>query len=125
MVCLACLGIQGGKAGGKARTQAKVEAARLNLKKALRARKLAARQKAVSPPRPQSAGQSTIWTLEDCRSYFLGHPGHEVTAADLIAAAPAKKRASAQRYAGQRLYDLWRRAEIRRVARGCYRREKT
>ena len=124
MVCLGCLGTEGGKAGGKARTAAKVEAARRNLQSAVRARKLGSQQKAASKLQSRFAAESSIWTLEDCRRYFLAYLGRDVVAADLVAAAPVEKRASARRYAGQRLYDLCCRGEIRRVARGCYRCEK-
>lgn len=121
LVCLSCLGSKGGRAGGSARTSAKLAAARRNIAKAIEAR---AKGTAAKKPQPVSASErkrADLWTIEDCRDYFQSHPGRDVRASDLIDAAPPKKRLSARRYAAQRLFDLCREGGIVRVGRGVYR----
>jgi len=122
MVCPVCIGTAGGLKGGKARSAAKVAAARKNVRKAIKSHVLAARQRAEQKePAPPKLDRKTIWNILDCQAYFEAHPTDGVCAKDLIAAAPPRKQASAHRYAAQRMFQLAQRGKIELVARGIYR----
>jgi hypothetical protein len=120
MVCPVCVASMGGKRGGKARTEAKKKAVRENIQKAIKAHSEKARQRAALAPPPKKIDRKTIWGIDDCRAYFSRHSIKEVDASDLIAAAPPAKKASARRYAGQRLHMLAQNNEIVQIRRGIY-----
>ena len=125
MVCPVCVASMGGKRGGKSRTEAKKKAAKKNIQKAIKARVEKAQQRIASTPQRKKIDRKTIWGIEDCHAYFLRHPKKDVQASDLIAAAPAAKKASARRYAVQRLHMLSQRGEIEKISRGIYRMAET
>jgi hypothetical protein len=125
MVCPVCVASMGGKRGGKARTEAKKKAVRANIQKAIKAHSEKARQRAALAPQPKKIDRKTIWGIDDCRAYFSKYPRKEVCASDLIAAAPPAKKASARRYAGQRLHMLAQSSEIVQIRRGIYHKAET
>jgi hypothetical protein len=116
LICPACFASSGGKIGGKAKTTVKQQAARLNILKAQ-----AAHRKAARVPKPEPLDRSAIWGRVDALAYFEKHPQDEVTAADLIKAATKPKKYSAQKYAAQRLFLLFKEGHVSKIRRGVYR----
>lgn len=121
LICHACFAAAGGRAGGTARTPSKLKASNKNLEKAIQARVANARAKREAAALKRAERESRTWTLADCLAYFEEHPNQEVGAATLIEATTTGKRASAERYAAQRLCDLHRRGTIEKLGPGVYR----
>ena len=116
MVCPVCRGAEGGKIGGRAKTAAKISAARRNVEKAR-----SAHHKAALAPKRVPHDRSEIWGKVDALAYFEKHPQDEVTAADLIRAASKPKKESAQKYAALSLFRLLKGGMVSKLRRGVYR----
>jgi hypothetical protein len=117
LICPACVGATGGKIGGKARTVAKQQSSQQNVLKA----QAAHHKKAQSFDLSVANIHSKVWSRQDAAVYFIKHPHDEVSAKDLIKAAPTSKKASAHKNATSYLLRLLQHGHIIKLRRGVYR----
>ena len=104
LVCLSCRAAHAGHAKSPRKSKASSE----NFAKA---RKVASANRR----------DPNVYGKDDVVAYLKKHVGEEVTAADLIKAAPRKKKATARVYAHQHLFHLRNTGVVSSVAWGTYR----
>jgi hypothetical protein len=117
LICPKCMGAQGGRIGGKSTSEAKKRSSQQNAYKAY----LTRFEKMQHSSNPVPFDRAAIWGKDDALAYIRQHSEEDVTSELLVKAASKRKKASAQRYASQRLSLLCKKGIIKKVSRGVYR----